>query len=135
MPVMSAWIQRHANHLHEGAEHIYAGSTASATITADQFLAVSGDGTLAPAGASATTVVGYALAGAASGAPVKALMFGPVVTAVVADANGVTAGEKLISAAAGTVQSIAAETNFSKVIGTALTTAADTATVRLVMHS
>jgi hypothetical protein len=62
-------------------------------------------------------------------------MFGPVVTAVVADANGVTAGEKLISAAAGTVQSIAAETNFSKVIGTALTTAADTATVRLVMHS
>lgn len=135
MPVVSTWIPRHANHPHEGAEHIYSGSTASATVTADQLLAVSGDGTLAPAGASSTAVVGYALAGAASGAAVRALMFGPVITATVADANGVTAGEKLISAAAGTVQSIAAETNFSKVLGTALTTAADTATVRLVMHS
>ncbi len=134
MPVVSAWITRHANHLHEGAEHIYTGSTASATITADQFLAVSGDGTLGPAGAASAAVVGYALAGASSGQPVRALMFGPVVTAVVADANGVTAGEKVITAAAGTVQSIAANT-FEKIIGTALTTAADTATVRVVMHT
>ena len=132
MPVSSAAILRNANHLHEGFEHIYSGSTASATITADQLLAVSGDGTLAPAGAASAAVVGVALADAASGAPVKALMYGPVVTVI--NSGGITAGAKVVSAAAGQVATIGANT-FEKIVGTALTTATTGNPIKVVMHT
>lgn len=132
MPITSAWITRHPNHLHEGVEHIYSGSTASATITADQLLEVSGSGTLGPAGAASAAVVGIALAGAASAAPVKALMFGPVVTVI--NSGGVTAGAKVVAGAAGVVVTIGANT-FEKIVGTALTTATTGNPIVVVMHT
>lgn len=131
MPVISASILRNANHLHEGFEHVYSGSTASATITVDQLLEVSGDGTLGPAGAASAAVVGVALAGAASAAPVKALMFGPVLS--ITSSGAITAGAKVVAGAAGVVTTIGANT-FEKIIGTALTTAAGNV-VKVVMHT
>ena len=131
MPVVSASILRNANHLHEGFEHIYSGSTASATVTADQLLEVTGDGTVGPAGANSAAVVGIALAGAASSAPVKMLCFGPVLS--VTSSGAITAGVKVVAAAAGAVATIAANT-FEKIIGTALTTAAGNV-VKVVMHT
>lgn len=132
MPVTSAAILRNSNHLHEGFEHVFGGCTASATITADQLLEVSGTGTLGPAGAASVSVVGIALAGAASAAPVKALMFGPVVTVI--NSGGVTAGAKVVAAAAGQVATIGAGT-FEKIVGTALDTATTGNPLRVVMHT
>jgi hypothetical protein len=131
MPVISGSILRNANHLHEGFEHIYSGSTASATVTADQLLEVSGDGTVGPAGAASTAVVGLALAGAASGAAVRMLCFGPVLS--VASSGAITAGAKLAAGAAGVVATIGGGT-FQQVVGTALTTAAGNV-VKAVMHT
>jgi hypothetical protein len=131
MPVISSAVLRNANHQHEGFENIYSGSTASATITADQLLEVSGDGTLGPAGAASAAVVGIALAGAASAAPVKALMFGPVLS--VTSTGAITAGAKVVAGAAGVVATVGANT-FEKIVGTALTTAAGNV-VRVVMHT
>lgn len=131
MAVVSASILRNANHLHEGFEHIYSGSTASATITEGQLLEVSGDGTLGPAGAASAAVVGVALAGAASAAAVKALMFGPVLS--ITSSGAITAGAKVVAGAAGVVTTIGANT-FEKIAGTALTTAAGNV-VRVVMHT
>jgi len=131
MPVISASILRNANHQHEGFEHIYGGSTASATITDGQLLEVSGDGTLGPAGAASVAVVGYALAGAASAAPVRALMFGPVLS--ITSSGAITAGAKVVAGAAGVVTTIGANT-FEKIVGTALTTAAGNV-VKVVMHT
>lgn len=131
MPVISGSILRSANHLHEGFEHIYSGSTASATVTAGQLLEVSGDGTVGPAGAASVAVVGYALADAASGAPVKMLCFGPVLS--ITSTGAITAGAKLVAGAAGVVATIGANT-FEKIVGTALTTAAGNV-VKMVMHT
>jgi Uncharacterized conserved protein (DUF2190) len=131
VPILSTWIQRHVNHQHEGAEHIYTGCTASATVTQDQLLAVSGDGTLAPAGAASAAVVGVALAGAASSAPVKMLCFGPVLS--LTSTGAITAGAKVVTGAAGVVATIGANT-FEKIVGTALTTAAGNV-VKVVMHT
>jgi len=132
MPVTSASILRNANHLHGGFEHIFAGCTASETIAADQLLAVSGSGTLGVAGAASAAVVGIALASAASTAPVQALMFGPVVTVI--NSGGVTAGAKVVSAAAGQVATIGANT-FEKIVGTALDTATTGLALRVVLHT
>lgn len=131
MPVISAPILRNANHLHEGFEHIYGGSTASATVTADQLLEVTGDGTVGPAGAASTAVVGVALASAASGAPVRMLCFGPVLS--ITSTGAITAGAKLAAGAAGVVATIGAGT-FQQVVGTALTTASGNV-VKAVMHT
>jgi hypothetical protein len=131
MPVISNWVTRHANHLHEGAENIYSGSTASATVTADQLLEVTGDGTVGPAGAASTAVVGLALVGAASASPVRMLCFGPVLS--IASSGAITAGAKVAAGAAGVVATIGAGT-FQQVVGTALTTAAGNV-VKVVMHT
>lgn len=131
MPVISSWISRNPNHLHEGAEHVYSGSTASATVTADQLLEVTGDGTVGPAGAASTSVVGLALAGAASGAAVRMLCFGPVLS--IASTGAITAGAKVVAGAAGVVATIGAGT-FEKIVGTALTTASGNV-VKVVMHT
>lgn len=132
MGVVSTWIPRHPNHPHEGAEHIYSGSTASATVTADQLLAVSGDGTVGPAGAASAAVVGIALADAASGAAVRMLCFGPVISVI--NSGGITAGAKVVAAASGQVATIGANT-FEKIVGTALTTATTGLAIRVVMHT
>jgi len=131
MPVISASILRNSNHLHEGFEHVYSGSTASATVTADQLLEVSGDGTVGPAGAASTAVVGLALLGASSGQPVKMLTFGPVLS--ITSTGAITAGAKVAAGAAGVVATIGAGT-FQQVVGTALTTAAGNV-VKVVMHT
>jgi Uncharacterized conserved protein (DUF2190) len=131
MPVLSAAVLRNANHMHEGFEHIYSGSTASATVTADQLLEVSGDGTVGPAGAASAAVVGVALAGAASGAAVRMLCFGPVLS--ITSTGAITAGAKVVTGAAGVVATVGANT-FEKIVGTALTTAAGNV-VRVVMHT
>jgi len=116
----SGWVARHANHLHEGAVQIYTGSTASATVTGGQLLAVTATGTVGPAGANSAAVVGIAIDDAASGAAVR--MFVPAGVWTTVTPGGVTAGAKLVTGAAGTVETIAANT-FEKIVGTALTTA------------
>ena len=125
----SGWTVKHANHLHEGPVQIYTGSTASAAVTGGQVLAVSGDGTVAPAGANSAAVVGIALDDAAQNAVVRMFVTNGVWTST--SPTGVTAGAKLVTGANGTVETIGANT-FEKIIGTALTTAIGGATVRWV---
>jgi len=115
--------------MHEGPVTIFEGCTASATITGGQVLAVSGSGTLAPAGANSAAVVGIAIADAASAATVRVYVPAGVWTSTTP--TGVTAGAKLVSGAAGTVETIGANT-FEKIIGTALDTATGGNTVRWV---
>lgn len=110
--------------------------TASASITGGQLVAVSGNGTIAPAGASSAAVVGVAGHDAASGGRVTVYARGVVHESTASGA--ITAGAQLASGAAGTVASLAAAAgttagdinNARAVIGVALTTAADTAKVR-----
>lgn len=98
--------------------------TASATITGGQVLAVSGNGTVGPAGADSNAVVGVAAFDCASGDRVSFFPRGKVHISTAAGA--ITAAARVNSAAAGTVASAtAAVAN----IGIALTTAADTAAV------
>jgi hypothetical protein len=102
--------------------------TASATITAGQLVAVSGDGTVGPAGAATAAWVGVAAFDAASGD--KLLVHCGGVQRLVAS-GGVTAGAGVISGAAGTVASGLG--TVGQQVGVALTTAADTALVEVLM--
>ncbi len=109
--------------------------TTSATVTAGQTLVVSGNGTVAPAGATAANFIGVATCDAASGAKVSYNPRGKVHVSVAS--GGITAGAQLATGAAGTVASLAAAAaaatgdvnNARAVIGIALTTALDTANV------
>lgn len=113
-------------------------STASATITGGQLLAVSGDGTVGPAGANSATWVGVAAQDAASGAKVG--YFAGGVQRII-NSGGVTAGDILVPAAAGVVATLAAVTtptaadvtNTRAIVGIALTTAAAGALVEVQM--
>lgn len=104
-------------------------STASGTITGGQLLVVSGDGTVATAGASAANVIGVAGCDAVANGLVTVYGFGPVHSTV--NSGGVTAGQELISAASGQVATLAAAAageaadvnNARKRLGVALTTA------------
>jgi hypothetical protein len=110
--------------------------TASAAITGGQLLAVSGDGTVGPAGAASASWIGVASGDAASGARVSVFCRGTVHESTAAGA--ITAGAQLATGAAGTVATMAAAAanalgdinNARAVVGVALTTAADTALVR-----
>ena len=101
---------------------------ASATITAGQVLAVSGSGTVGPAGANALNWVGVAGFDAASGDTVTTFAGG--VQRLVAS-GGITAGDLVVCAASGAVSTLAAVTtptagdvtNTRAIIGVALTTA------------
>jgi hypothetical protein len=103
-------------------------STASATITGGQLVAVSGVSTVAPAGANATNVLGVAAFDAASGDLVT--VFAGGVQELVTTGT-VTAGDIVVAAAAGTVSTLAAVTtptaadvtNTRAILGVALTTA------------
>lgn len=99
----------------------------SATTTAGQVLIVTGDGTVGPCGAAAKNVVGVA---GASGATNDYITYfaGGVQHCIASGA--ITAGDPLIAGAAGTVVSSATPPLGQKV-GVALTTAADTAQVRV----
>ncbi|MEV5819289.1 capsid cement protein [Micromonospora haikouensis] len=98
--------------------------TTSAAVTGGQVLAVSGNGTVGPAGAASAAVVGVAAFDAASGARVSFFPRGKVHISTASGA--ITAAARVDAGAAGTVASgTAAVTN----IGIALTTAADGAAV------
>ena len=98
--------------------------TASATITGGQVLAVSGNGTVGPAGAASNAVIGVAAFDAVSGDRVSYFPRGKVHISTAAGA--ITAADRVNSAAAGAVATAAAAVAN---IGVALTTAADTASV------
>jgi hypothetical protein len=101
--------------------------TASATITGGQVVAVSGDGTIGPAGAASTGVIGVAGFDAAS--TDKVTYFSGGVQNCLAS-GGITAGSPVIAGAAGTVVASAAPPLGQKV-GVALTTATDGNRVRV----
>ena len=103
-------------------------ATASATVTVVQgigtTLAVTGNGTVGPAGADSNAIVGTAAVDAANGERFPYHPRGKVHISTAA--GGITAGDRVNSAAAGAVKTAAAGLGN---IGIALTTAADTAAV------
>lgn len=113
--------------------------TASATITGGQTVAVSGDGTIGPAAAGSAKYVGVAAHDAVSGGRLVVWPRGMVHES---EASGaITAGDQLAAGASGTIASVAAASGTPdaaavnaarSVIGIALTTAADEASVRWV---
>lgn len=110
-------------------------ATASAAITGGQQLVVSGNGTVAPAGGASAAHVGTAAMDAATNGRLSYFPRGKVHVSTASGA--ITAGDQLVTAAAGKVSSlaaasgaVAADINSARsVIGVALTTAADTASV------
>ena len=99
-------------------------ATFSATTTGGQLLAVTGNGTVGPAGAASTSVVGVAAFDVAANDRGTYFPRGKVHVSTASGA--ITAAARVDAGAAGTVASAAAAlTN----IGIALTTAADTAAV------
>lgn len=112
--------------------------TTSAVVTGGTVAAVSGDGTVGPAAAGSAKAIGVFAHDAASGARVTIHLRGPVQEVV--NAGGVTAGDQLVSAAAGKVATKAAASGAAagdindarSIIGIALVTAADTVKVRYV---
>jgi hypothetical protein len=100
---------------------------ASATITGGQLLAISGSGTVAPAGAASTAVVGVAAFDAVTNDNVTVYAGGVIECTA---SGAVTAATPLIAGAAGTVVA-SATPPAGQQVGIALTTAADTALVRV----
>ncbi len=102
-------------------------ATTSAAVTGGRVLAVSGNGTVAHAGAASTVVCGVAAHDAASGAKVTVWPLEGVVHELEA-ASAITAGAGVQTAANGQVDpvttSIAAGSAAGTLIGTAMTTAA-----------
>lgn len=93
---------------------------ASATITGGQLLEVTATGpTVGPAGANSLKAVGVAGNDAASGAIVQVHTEGVV---TMTSSGSITAGDYVIPAAAGAVQTIAAVTDGRQMIGVALQT-------------
>lgn len=95
--------------------------TASATITGGQLVAVSGDRTVAPAGAGSSAWIGVATNDTASGAKLN-VTSGCVVE--LTSSGAIAAGANVIAGAAGVVVTIGAETDYSKIVGVALSAAA-----------
>lgn len=112
--------------------------TASAAITGGQLVAVSGNGTVGPAGANSAAYVGIAAHDAATNDRLAVWPRGMVHEAVAS--GSITAGAQLACAAAGEVASVAAASGNTaadinaarSIVGIALTTAADDAKVRYV---
>ena len=114
------------------------GMTASATITGGQQVEVTGSGTVGPAAADSTKVIGVAAFDAANGARVTVWSSNLVHEVTNGSGSTITAGALLAAAASGGVKALAAVTtptpadvtNSRGCIGVALTTAADGAKVR-----
>lgn len=100
---------------------------ASATITGGQVVAISGVSTVAAAGAASTGVVGVAANNAVLNDYVT-VYSGGVQTCTAS--GGITAGSPVIAGAAGTVVASAAPP-LGQQVGVAITTALDTAAVRV----
>ena len=100
---------------------------ASAAVTGGQLLAVSGSGTVAPAGAGATNWIGVAGFDGATNDNVT--VFSSGVQALVAS-GAVAAGDLLVAGAAGTVAT-GATPAAGAFVGVALTSAANGAKVRV----
>lgn len=100
---------------------------ASATITAGQVVAVTGSGTVGPAGADSATWVGVAAFDAATNDNVTIYCGG---TQTCKASGAITAGDAIECAAAGAVATASGATALTYV-GIALTTAADAAQVRV----
>jgi hypothetical protein len=103
---------------------------ASAAVTGGRLVEVSGNGTVAPAGAASTKVVGVAAFDAASGAKVDVWPLAGL-THRVLGAGAISAGDNLASGAAGVVAPIAAGT-FGQLIGVADRAGADATIIRFV---
>ena len=102
---------------------------ASASITGGQLVAVSGNGTVAPAGADSTAWVGVAGFDAATNDNVT--IFAGGVQSLTASGS-ITAGATVEAAAAGAVATSSGGTA-ETVVGVALSTAADGAKVRVLV--
>jgi len=100
---------------------------ASASVTGGQLLAVSGSGTVAPAGAGATNWIG--VAGFDGATNDNVVIFTEGVQSLTAS-GAVTAGDLVIAGAAGTVATGATPAS-GVFVGVALTTAANGAKVRV----
>jgi hypothetical protein len=98
-------------------------SVTSATVTAGQLLYISGDNTVAPTTAATSAWIGVAAQDAASGAGVTVYTEG---VHQLAASGAITAGDLVIAAAAGAVQTIgsATATTDSQIVGKALAAAA-----------
>lgn len=92
---------------------------ASATIVGRQVLVVSGSGTVAPSSAASGAWLGVAAFDAASGEQVTVHKGG---THLLTASGSITAGARVAAAAAGAVADFAAGTDYSQVVGIALTT-------------
>lgn len=103
---------------------------ASAAVTGGRLVENSGNGTVGPAGAASTKVIGVAAFDAATGAKVDVWPLPGVVHEVTAS-GAVAAGDGLAAGAAGVVSTIGAGT-FQQLVGVALAAAADTATCRFI---
>lgn len=111
-------------------------STASATITGGTIVAVSGNGTVATAGATALNWVGVAAFDASANDAVTVFTGG---VQEVTASGAITAGDLVVTAASGQVSTLAAVTTPTAgdvtgtraIVGVALTTAATGAKVRV----
>ena len=107
-------------------------ATTSANVTGGKLLEVSGDGTVAHAGANTISVVGVAAFDATSGNVVT--VYSPKI-AVLVSSGTITAGDQVVAGTAGVVTSLAAVTTPTAgdvtgsraIVGVALTTAASNA--------
>ncbi|MDG3012153.1 DUF2190 family protein [Rhodococcus sp. D2-41] len=96
--------------------------TTSAAVTGGQLLAISGDKTVAPTSTATAAWVGVAAYDAPSGARVTVLTEG---VQELAASAAITAGAAVIPAASGKVATIGSVTDYSQVVGVAISTAAD----------
>lgn len=94
-------------------------ATTSAAVTGGQLLIVSGNGTVAASSAATHTYLGVAAFDAASGARVT-IHKGGIQRCTASGA--ITAGDRVMAAAAGAVATLSG-TDYSQVVGVALTTA------------
>lgn len=102
--------------------------TAAATIIGGQVLESTGSGTASPAGAASLKTIGVAAHDCASGSRLTVWPL-PGVVHETTTPTGVAAGAVLITAAAGTVDPVAAQTG-TALMGIAITTAGAAAKVR-----
>lgn len=96
--------------------------TTSAAVTGGQVLIISGSGTVAPSATASGAWIGVAAFDAATGTRVTVHTGG---VQLVTASGAITAGATVAAAAAGAVAAFGAGTDYSQVVGIALTTAAN----------
>lgn len=96
--------------------------TAAAAITQGQLVYVSGNYAVTPTSAATSARCGVAAQTVPSGSPVDVYFVG---VHTLTASGAITAGDPVVAAASGAVADLGAGTNYSQVIGNALTTAAN----------